>query len=194
MKRLLLPGLVFFFIVSACTFPQHTIQNENEPAADVTVPESTKIRNSIDALERDMQRALSVSEAAVVSRDGEHLIVTFRGDATFDSGSALVKPGLHAEIDRVARVLAQYPEMVIRVEGHTDSRGSKQFNLALSRQRAESVRTLLFKEVVGHRWIAVDGFGETRPIATNDTEAGRQENRRVEIQVALPDWKETTKP
>jgi outer membrane protein OmpA-like peptidoglycan-associated protein len=84
--------------------------------------------------------------------------------------------------------------MVIRVEGHTDSRGSKQFNLALSKQRAESVRTLLFKQVVGHRWIAVAGFGETQPIATNDTEAGRQENRRVEIQVALPDWKETTKP
>ena len=186
MKRLLLPGMIFFFLLSACTIPQQITQKEKISPADNTGPGKTGISRTLDNLERDLQRALSESEAAVVSREGDLITVTFLGDATFDTGSALVKPNLQGEVDRVARVLAQYPETNIKVEGHTDSKGSKQNNMALSKQRADSVRTLLFKQGVGHRWIAVTGFGETRPIASNDTEAGRQKNRRVEVKVVPP--------
>jgi outer membrane protein OmpA-like peptidoglycan-associated protein len=186
MKRLLLPGLMVIFLVSACTIPQQITQKEQTPGAVDTGSGATEIGGTIDRLERDMQRALSASVAAVVSREGDLITVTFLGDATFDTGSALVKPGLQAEIDRVARVLAQYPETIIRVEGHTDSKGSKEYNLSLSKQRADSVRTLLFKRGAGQRWIEVSGYGETKPIASNDTEEGRQKNRRVEVQVAPP--------
>jgi outer membrane protein OmpA-like peptidoglycan-associated protein len=179
-------GLVFLcslFLLAACTMPQTSTQEKVMPAAAKSKPEATATASKVDNLERDLRQALAASEAAAVSREGDHLAVTFQGDVTFDKGSAIVKPALHAEISRLARVLAQYPDAVIRVEGHTDSQGSPALNMKLSMDRAESVRDLLFKQGVGFRWIGVAGFGETRPIAANDTEAGRQRNRRVEIMI-----------
>jgi outer membrane protein OmpA-like peptidoglycan-associated protein len=164
--------------------PQTTSQEKEMPPVAKSEPmAATPTASSVDNLERDLRQAVAASEAATVSREGDHLAVTFQGDVTFDKGSAIVKPGLHAEINRLARVLAQYPEAVIRVEGHTDSKGSAENNMKLSLARAESVRNLLFKQGVGNRWIEIAGFGETRPIAENDTEAGRQRNRRVEIMI-----------
>jgi outer membrane protein OmpA-like peptidoglycan-associated protein len=185
MKRLL-PGLIFLFLISACAIPQQTTQKETTPGAGGNDSGEIGTNRTLNSLERDMQRALATSEAAVVSRDGDLVTVTFQGDATFDTGSALIKPGLQAEIDRVARVLAQYPETIIKVEGHTDSKGSTEYNQSLSKQRADSVRTLLFKQGAGPRWIEVSGYGETKPIASNDTEDGRQKNRRVEVKVVPP--------
>ncbi len=185
MKRLV-PGLIFLFLISACAIPQQTTQKETTPGAGGNGSGKTEINRTLKSLEVDMQRTLATSEAAVVSRDVDLVTVTFQGDATFDTGSALIKPGLQAEIDRVARVLAQYPETIIKVEGHTDSKGSTEYNLSLSKQRADSVRTLLFKRGAGQRWIEVSGYGETKPIASNDTEDGRQKNRRVEVKVVPP--------
>lgn len=138
----------------------------------------------MDNQERDMRAALASSEAAAVSREGNLLAVTFKGDVTFDTNSAVVRPGLHSEIDRVARVMTQYPDTVIRVEGHTDSRGSNEYNMDLSNRRANSVKDLLVQRGVPGNHIEVVGFGETMPVASNDTEAGRQKNRRVEIKIA----------
>jgi outer membrane protein OmpA-like peptidoglycan-associated protein len=78
-------------------------------------------------------------------------------------------------------VLRQYPQHQIQVEGHTDATGGDDFNLQLSRDRASSVRTELVAGGVDASKITAEGFGETRPVATNDTPAGRQQNRRVEI-------------
>jgi outer membrane protein OmpA-like peptidoglycan-associated protein len=186
MTRMMTGGVVCFlcfFLTTACGVPQATTQKREMPANANSGPGATKTGGPLDNLENDIRQALAASEAAAVSREGDHLTVTFRGDVTFDKGSAIVKPGLYAEINRLARVLAQYPEAVIRVEGYTDSEGSEAYNMKLSIQRAKAVRDLLFKQGTGTRWIAVVGFGETRPIATNDTEAGRQKNRRVEIKV-----------
>ncbi len=138
----------------------------------------------MDNQERDMRDALASSEAAAVSREGNLLAVTFKGDVTFDSNSAAVRPGLHSEINRVAGVLNQYPSTLVRVEGHTDSRGSNEFNMDLSKRRANEVKNLLVQRGLGDGRIEVVGFGETTPVATNDTEAGRQKNRRVEIKIA----------
>jgi outer membrane protein OmpA-like peptidoglycan-associated protein len=138
----------------------------------------------MDNQEREMREALAASEAAAVRREGNLLAVTFKGDVTFDTDSAVVQPGLYAEIDRVAGVLTRYPETIIRVEGHTDSVGSEKYNMDLSFRRANSVRDLLVQRGVDFSRIQTAGFGETSPIATNATEAGRQINRRVEIKVA----------
>ena len=133
-----------------------------------------------------MREALAASEAAAVRREGNLLAVTFKGDVTFDTDSAVVRPGLYAEIDRVAGVLVNYPDTLIRVEGHTDSRGSEEYNLDLSIRRAESVRSLLLQRNVADSRIEMIGYGETIPVANNDTPEGRQMNRRVEIKVAPP--------
>jgi outer membrane protein OmpA-like peptidoglycan-associated protein len=138
----------------------------------------------MDNQERDMRNALATSEAAAVSREGNLLAVTFKGDVTFDKNSTEVRPGLYSEINRVAGILNQYPNTLIRVEGHTDSKGSDEFNMNLSKRRADTVKTLLVQRGVADSRIEVVGFGETMPVATNDTEAGRQKNRRVEIKIA----------
>src|SRR5512136_2404151 len=97
----------------------------------------------MDDQERDMRQALAKSDAAAVSREGNLLAVTFKGDVTFDTNSTVVRPGLYSELDRVAGVVKQYPNTVIRVEGHTDSRGSNEYNMDLSNRRANAVKNLL---------------------------------------------------
>jgi outer membrane protein OmpA-like peptidoglycan-associated protein len=137
----------------------------------------------MDNQEREMRDALASSEAAAVSREGNLLAVTFKGDVTFDTNSAVVRPGLYAEVERVTGVLRQYPDTYIRVEGHTDSTGSADYNMELSRRRANAVKNLLVQRGVAESRVEVVGFGMTMPVATNDTEAGRQKNRRVEIKI-----------
>jgi outer membrane protein OmpA-like peptidoglycan-associated protein len=138
----------------------------------------------MDNQEKAMRDALATSEAAAVSREGNLLAVTFKGDVTFDTNSTVVRPGLISEINRVAGVLNQYPDTLIRVEGHTDSQGSSEYNMNLSKRRAEAVKTLLVQRGVAQSRIECVGFGENMSVATNDTEAGRQKNRRVEIKIA----------
>jgi outer membrane protein OmpA-like peptidoglycan-associated protein len=138
----------------------------------------------MDKQEKEMRDALAQSEAASVAREGNLLAVTFKGDVTFDTNSSEVRPGLYSEINRVAAVLNQYPETLILVEGHTDSVGSDEYNMNLSQRRAVAVKTLLVVRGVAENRIEIIGYGKTMPVATNNTEAGRQKNRRVEIKIA----------
>lgn len=138
----------------------------------------------MDNQERDMRQALAASEAASVRREGNLLSIMFKSDMTFDVDSATVRPGLYPEIDRVAGVIRQYPQTLIRVEGHTDSTGSEDYNMRLSRRRAQAVADLLVQRGVAMSRIQLLGYGESSPVATNATESGRQMNRRVEIKVA----------
>ena len=138
----------------------------------------------MDDQERDMRKAVASSEAASVSREGNLLAVTFKGDVTFDTNSTVLRPGLQSEINRVAGVLSQYPNTLVRVEGHTDSTGTDAYNMDLSNRRAMAVKNLLVQRGIADSRIDAVGYGETLPVATNDTEAGRQRNRRVEIKIA----------
>jgi len=138
----------------------------------------------MDNQERDMREVLATSEAAAVSREGNLLAVIFKGDVTFDTNSTEIRRGLYSEINRVAEILNQYPATLIRVEGHTDSVGSSEYNMNLSKRRADAVKTLLVQRGVAASRIEVVGYGKTMPVATNGTEAGRQKNRRVEIKIA----------
>ena len=138
----------------------------------------------MDNQEKEMREALVKSEAAAVKREGNLLSVTFKGDVAFDTNSTEVRQELYTEINRVAGVLNQYPNTLIRVEGHTDSKGSDEYNMDLSKRRANAVKTLLVMRGVADSRIEVVGFGKTMPVASNDTEAGRQKNRRVEIRIA----------
>ncbi len=139
------------------------------------------IGNYMDRQEQEMRQALAATEAASVQRSQDVLAVTFKSDVLFDFNSSALKPGAYSEIDRVAQVLNRYPETRITVEGHTDAVGSLQYNQQLSERRAQSVKDALVSRGVNPARIDTVGYGETRPIASNDTEAGRQLNRRVTI-------------
>jgi outer membrane protein OmpA-like peptidoglycan-associated protein len=108
------------------------------------------------------------------------MVVTL-GDVLFDTGSASLKPGADRSLQQVAAYLTSNAKAKVMVEGHTDSVGEDAFNQRLSEQRAQSVASRLsFMGVEGSR-VAATGLGEAYPVTGNDTSAGRQQNRRVEI-------------
>lgn len=137
----------------------------------------------MDNQEAAMRQQLATSEAASVQREAELLAVTFKSDVLFDVGSSSLKPGAQSEIARVAQVLNQYPQTSIVVAGHTDSTGSEAPNQQLSEWRAGTIKGALTNQGVDSRRIEAIGFGEGQPIADNNTESGRQLNRRVQINI-----------
>lgn len=142
------------------------------------------VGNMMDKQEAEMRQALADSEAAAISREGNLLEISLKGDVTFDTDSAIVRPGLYSEIDRIANILIKYPNTVIQVEGHTDSTGTESYNMELSARRAETVKNILVNKGVEPSRILTLAFGESKPIASNDYDYGRAQNRRVEIKVA----------
>lgn len=139
------------------------------------------IGNYMDKQEEAMRQTLSNVEGANVQRNLDTLAVTFKSDILFGVNSSTLKGGAFDEISRVAKVLNQYPETRMTVAGYTDSTGSEELNQKLSEKRAESVKNALVGEGVNPARITTVGYGENKPVADNDTEAGRQLNRRVTI-------------
>lgn len=139
--------------------------------------------NYMEKQEMAMNQALVGVEGASVQRDAQVLAVTFKSDLLFDVNSSAVKPGGYDELQRVARVLNDFPQTNILIAGHTDSTGSEAYNQNLSEQRAAAVKNSLAGYGVSAMRLTTIGYGETRPIASNATESGRQMNRRVAITI-----------
>ncbi|MDD5758137.1 MAG: OmpA family protein [Desulfobulbaceae bacterium] len=145
---------------------------------------NAKIVEMMDLQELEMRTAMAHSEAAVIVRQGEMLLVRLKGDLAFNKGSAAVESGLYGEVERMTTVLNRYQETVIQVGGHTDSQGSDAYNLNLSQRRADAVVNLMMQLGIAQSRIEAAAYGEAQPIASNDSEAGRRMNRRVEIKIA----------
>ena len=141
------------------------------------------IGTMMDQQEADMRQALAQSEAIAVKREGDMLALTFKSDVTFDVNSATIRPGFYTELQQVAQILNKYPETTIQVIGHTDSTGSEAYNQTLSERRASSVKNALTQYGVLSSRINAIGLGESSPIADNNTDYGRQQNRRVELRI-----------
>lgn len=113
-------------------------------------------------------------------KDGS-LKVNVPGSVSFATGSASIDTGLYPTLDNIANTLNEYPASTITVVGHTDSVGSTEANLDLSRRRAAAVADYLAQHGVQRNRMVVDSRGEAEPIADNTTESGRAQNRRVEM-------------
>jgi OmpA-OmpF porin, OOP family len=111
------------------------------------------------------------------------LVVTLSDEILFDVDEAELKPGGMQQLARVAEFLREHPDRNVVIEGHTDSTAPDTYNLALSQRRAHAVEDFLITQGVEPTRISAIGYGEQLPIATNDSAAGRQANRRVEIVV-----------
>lgn len=109
------------------------------------------------------------------------LLVHFDSDVLFDVDSAVLDPSARSSLSQAAGVMSEYPKTAVVVQGHTDSTGSEAHNQELSERRAEAVRGLLVQRGVAPERISAIGYGEGSPVASNDTEYGRQQNRRVDI-------------
>jgi outer membrane protein OmpA-like peptidoglycan-associated protein len=115
--------------------------------------------------------------------DGQSILVNLPDGVTFDVDSSSLKPEFRTTLDQIAESMTRYPNSLIDVYGHTDSTGSDQYNQALSERRASTVANYLVMRGVSAARVRSQGFGETMPIASNDTIDGRARNRRVEIKI-----------
>ncbi len=138
------------------------------------------IGNYMDRQEAELRRKLRGSGVSV-TRSGNDIILNMPGNITFATDSADLRPQFFDVLDSVALVLDEYGKTVINVMGHTDSTGAAAYNQRLSERRAETVARYLSGRGIDSRRIIARGFGETRPVANNDTATGRQQNRRVEL-------------
>ena len=101
----------------------------------------------------------------------------------FEKGSADLKEESKIELEKLTRLIKDNPGLRVQINGHTDNIGTPEFNMELSEKRAEAVYAFLVKKHVHKYRLEYKGFGETKPVATNDTEAGRAKNRRTELEV-----------
>jgi outer membrane protein OmpA-like peptidoglycan-associated protein len=142
------------------------------------------IGNYMDKQAAEMEKDL---EGARIERVGEGIVVTFDSGLLFPVNEATLQPAALANLDNLARILTKYGDTNVMVGGHTDATGSNEYNQLLSVRRAESVTERLVGLNISRQRLTVNGFGETQPIATNDTAEGRALNRRVEIAIYAND-------
>lgn len=142
--------------------------------------QATDARRQAD-LSSTRANSLEAELADMKLQKTERGLVLTLGDVMFDTAQATLKPGAYAPLDRLATVLKEQPDRKVLIEGHTDNVGSDQTNMSLSERRAQSVQTSLTQRGVDRGQITSLGKGENYPIASNDSAAGRQSNRRVEM-------------
>ncbi len=138
------------------------------------------IGNYMDKQAEELRKDL---EGAKIERVGEGIKITFDSGILFDFNSYALRSNVKENLINLSRVLNKYEDTEILIEGHTDNKGTDEYNQKLSEERASSVSQFLISKNVKSARITTKGYGESQPIADNDTEAGRQANRRVEIAI-----------
>lgn len=118
------------------------------------------------------------------TRDTARGLIVNMSDVLFDTGKYSLRPAAREKLAKVAGIILSHPGLTLDVEGHTDSVGGDEYNQRLSEQRAAAVRDYLVQQSIPANAITAKGFGKTMPVVSNDTAAGRQQNRRVELVVA----------
>ena len=118
------------------------------------------------------------------TRESARGLIVNISDVLFDTGQYTLKPAAREKLAKVSGIVLAHPGLRLEVEGHTDSVGSDELNQQLSEKRAATVRDYLVQQGIGINAVSARGFGKTIPVASNDTAAGRQQNRRVEMIVA----------
>ncbi len=136
----------------------------------------------VDNQEAALRQRLE-STGVSVTRAGDDIILNMPSNITFDFGRSEIKPHFYDVLNSVALVLNEYDRSIVDVNGHTDNVGSHQSNQVLSEKRAESVAEYLSGQQVDPRRLAINGYGESSPVAANDSDVGRARNRRVEIRI-----------
>jgi outer membrane protein OmpA-like peptidoglycan-associated protein len=152
---------------------QKLAANEARGAADAARVAATSSQDQATELQRQID--------ALNARPTDRGLVVTLGDVLFTSGQADLKAGATGNLDKLVAFLNEYPSRTVMIEGYTDSVGSEDYNQGLSQRRADSVKTYLVRQGIGSVRLVAAGKGENAPVAGNDSAAGRQQNRRVEV-------------
>jgi outer membrane protein OmpA-like peptidoglycan-associated protein len=143
-----------------------------------------ELQKKEDDLDRQRRELDEARKQLRLEETAQSVTIRLESDVLFDTGKAQLRPEAQSALEKVAVVLAQFPSAKVEINGHTDSKGGPAMNLDLSEKRAVAVSEFLKKRAELARInFTTHGFGETKPIASNDTDEGRQQNRRVEIVV-----------
>jgi outer membrane protein OmpA-like peptidoglycan-associated protein len=134
--------------------------------------------------EQTRQRLLTQLNQVLQTKDTARGLIVNMSDVLFDFNKATLKPGARERLARVSGIILAYPDLHLQIEGYTDNIGSDSYNMQLSDKRAEVVREYLVTQGVNAANVSARGFGKTAPVASNDSAAGRQMNRRVELVVS----------
>lgn len=131
--------------------------------------------------QEDKLRQQTAGTGVEVSRQGNDVVLNMPSHVTFATDSAQISPAFQSTLDQVASTISEYADTRVQIAGHTDSTGSESYNQQLSERRAQAVANYLIGRGVAGNRISTVGYGETKPVASNETVEGRQQNRRVEI-------------
>lgn len=138
------------------------------------------VGNYMDRQEAKLRAQLQGSGVSV-TRNGDNIVLNMPGNITFQTDSSDINSSFYNVLNSVALVLKEFDKTVVEVAGHADSTGKADYNMQLSQRRAGSVSSYLAAQGIDQQRLITVGYGSTRPIASNDTAAGRAQNRRVEI-------------
>lgn len=161
-------------VANTYTFEQKKISKDEELLAENKVARK-KLEADLARVRAELEKVASIKE------EPNRMVITLNGSVLFETGKFDVRPAAMHRLDQVSQVLAAEGSAKITVMGYTDSQGSDSDNQKLSENRASSVRNYLVQKGVAQDRIASKGLGESNPVASNDTETGRANNRRVEI-------------
>lgn len=133
------------------------------------------------------KQAKELAQVAETKRTEHGIVTKLKGDILFDSGSATLKPAAVDNINKLADIIKKYPEDRITIVGHTDNVGKPEQNQTLSEQRAKAVMLQITNRGVAPASVSVVGMGQSQPVTDNKTPASRSQNRRVELQITVPE-------
>ena len=179
----------------AATAKARAAQQEAEAARQAAVAEQQKLAEAKAAAEsartqaendtKAMREKLKEQLNAILqTRDTARGLIVNLSDVLFDFNQATLKQDAREKLARVSGILLAYPTLHVNMEGHTDSIGSDEYNMKLSQRRADAVRDYLVSNGINPANMQSVGLGKAAPVASNDTAAGRQQNRRVEMVVS----------
>src|ERR1700731_2300470 len=163
---------------------QHVAEADSDRNRAAAASSDAQLKDAVRDREELRARLLQQFNLILETRDTARGLVVNMSDVLFDSGKYPLRPLAREKLSKISRIGLAYPSLKLAVEGNTDSVGTESFNQELSEKRAEGVRSYLTAQGVPGSSTTATGFGKTRPIASNDTSEGRQQNRRVELIVS----------
>jgi outer membrane protein OmpA-like peptidoglycan-associated protein len=163
---------------------QQAAEAESDRNRAAAASSDAQLQQALRDREELRARLLQQFNLILETRDTARGLVVNMSDVLFDSGKYTLRPLAREKLAKISGIVLAYPSLKLAVEGNTDSVGTEAFNQQLSEQRAEGVRGFLTQQGVPESSTSATGFGKTRPIASNNTSEGRQQNRRVELIVS----------
>jgi outer membrane protein OmpA-like peptidoglycan-associated protein len=163
---------------------QRAAEADSERDRNAAASSDAQLQTAVHDREELRARLLQQFNLILETRDTARGLVVNMSDVLFDSGKYTLRPMAREKLAKISGIVLAYPTLKLAIEGNTDSVGTELFNQELSERRAEGVRSYLTQQGIPENSTTASGFGKTRPIASNDTPEGRQQNRRVELIVS----------